>query len=411
MPALTGPAMAIDSGMNASDTKKSRLDTRPSMCGGTRRCSSVPQMTIGAEKQTPTTKTAAAITQTSVAMPTTHERQAADAPEQVHDRQVPPRHPERRHAQRADRAADAERGHHDRVLGRATAGAVLDHERDQHLDRAHDQQDQHRGEQQGGEQPRRAHHVDEAVAQVDQRRRGPGAPARPSGSRRSGTDRTPQQERDAGQLRPATTAIAAAGDEAAIIALATRRPGRLHDGRAQHALDAVGRHQVVGGQDRRQQRRVGRVGEAVADADHAARPATRCHSVQQVGEREHRHHADRDRARRRPPSAGSAAAGPGRRARRRAGWWPACRRPRRRTPNDSSVGPPPIAMTCQTSAISQTPAANSDIVTAPASSRYCPERNGRSGPRSQPGPDTSVLITPPRISCHYDPRDRQKSSR
>jgi hypothetical protein len=36
---------------------------------------------------------------------------------------------------------------------------------------------------------------------------------------------------------------------------------------------------------------------------------------------------------------------------------------------DRSPGPPPRAMTCQTSAIIQTPAANIDIVTDPASSR------------------------------------------
>ena len=44
----TGPAIAIDTGIRASETKKSRLETRPSRCGGTRRCSSVPQMTIAA---------------------------------------------------------------------------------------------------------------------------------------------------------------------------------------------------------------------------------------------------------------------------------------------------------------------------------------------------------------------------
>ena len=44
MPLIIG--RAIDSGMSASETKKSRLEMRPSMCRGTRRCSSVPQMTF-----------------------------------------------------------------------------------------------------------------------------------------------------------------------------------------------------------------------------------------------------------------------------------------------------------------------------------------------------------------------------
>ena len=48
MASLTVPASAIDSGMRLSEVKKSRLDTRPSRAGGTRRCSSVPQMTVAA---------------------------------------------------------------------------------------------------------------------------------------------------------------------------------------------------------------------------------------------------------------------------------------------------------------------------------------------------------------------------
>ena len=39
----TGPAIAMETGISASETKKSRLDTRPSRAGGTRRCSRVPQ--------------------------------------------------------------------------------------------------------------------------------------------------------------------------------------------------------------------------------------------------------------------------------------------------------------------------------------------------------------------------------
>ena len=51
----TGPANAIDTGISASDTKKSRLDTRPSMAGGTRRCSSVPQRPAPRRTATPQT--------------------------------------------------------------------------------------------------------------------------------------------------------------------------------------------------------------------------------------------------------------------------------------------------------------------------------------------------------------------
>ena len=65
----TGPATAMDTGISASETKKSRLDTRPSRCGGTRRCSSVPQMTIAADPVKPTAKAAAAITHSWSVMP------------------------------------------------------------------------------------------------------------------------------------------------------------------------------------------------------------------------------------------------------------------------------------------------------------------------------------------------------
>ena len=66
----SGPASAIDSGMNARETKKSRLDTRPSMCAGTRRCSSVPQMTMPAPLLSPTMNKAIAITGNDQVAPT-----------------------------------------------------------------------------------------------------------------------------------------------------------------------------------------------------------------------------------------------------------------------------------------------------------------------------------------------------
>ncbi len=56
--------------MNASETKKSRLDTRPSISVGTRRCSSVPQMTMPAPSVTPMTNVAAAITGNDDVTPT-----------------------------------------------------------------------------------------------------------------------------------------------------------------------------------------------------------------------------------------------------------------------------------------------------------------------------------------------------
>ena len=67
----SGPMIANDTGMNASETKKSRLDTRPSISGGTRRCSSVPQMTMPAPSVTPMTKVASAITGNDDVTPTT----------------------------------------------------------------------------------------------------------------------------------------------------------------------------------------------------------------------------------------------------------------------------------------------------------------------------------------------------
>ena len=67
----TGPASAIETGIRLIETKKSSEATRPSRCGGTRRCSSVPQMTIGAEKNTPRTNAATTTTQTALAKPIT----------------------------------------------------------------------------------------------------------------------------------------------------------------------------------------------------------------------------------------------------------------------------------------------------------------------------------------------------
>ena len=48
--------------MSASETKKSRLDTRPRSSGGTRRCSRVPQITVAEENPKPVMKTTTAMT-------------------------------------------------------------------------------------------------------------------------------------------------------------------------------------------------------------------------------------------------------------------------------------------------------------------------------------------------------------
>ena len=58
----TGPAIAIDTGINANETKKSRLDTRPSIAGGTRRCSRVPHSTCAPENSRPQVNSAITIT-------------------------------------------------------------------------------------------------------------------------------------------------------------------------------------------------------------------------------------------------------------------------------------------------------------------------------------------------------------
>jgi hypothetical protein len=65
-----GPAMAMDTGISASETKKSRLDTRPRRWGGTRRWSSVPQMTMPTLPVAPKMNSAAAMVQKLSMIPT-----------------------------------------------------------------------------------------------------------------------------------------------------------------------------------------------------------------------------------------------------------------------------------------------------------------------------------------------------
>ncbi len=70
-----------------------------------------------------------------------------------------------------------------------------------------------------------------------------------------------------------------------------QRAERLHDCGAQHPLDAVRGEQLVGGQDRRQQRRVGRVEESVGDAEHET-DDRELPDLDHAGEREHRRRRD-----------------------------------------------------------------------------------------------------------------------
>ncbi|BDB62956.1 hypothetical protein RDE2_47500 [Rhodococcus sp. RDE2] len=57
-----GPVTAIDTGMRASETKKSRLATRPIMPSGTRLCSRVPHRTMPAASANPMTNVATIMT-------------------------------------------------------------------------------------------------------------------------------------------------------------------------------------------------------------------------------------------------------------------------------------------------------------------------------------------------------------
>ena len=160
----------MDTGIRLSDTKKSSDETRPTSAAGTRRCSSVPHTTIGAENSAPQTKAATATSQMWVATPIQIIGRQADAPGEVHQREVAARHRDRPHHDRADRPADAERRQDQRVRARPAVEPVLHQERDQHLERTHDHQDHDRPEDQRGQQPGRPHHVGEALLHVHQRR-------------------------------------------------------------------------------------------------------------------------------------------------------------------------------------------------------------------------------------------------
>ena len=97
------------------------------------------------------------------------ERHAADAPREDHEREVPARQPQRRDRERAHRAAQPERAEREGEGAGAAARLVLHGERQQHLDRPHDEEDEDDREHERREQPPRAQQVGEPVAQVDER--------------------------------------------------------------------------------------------------------------------------------------------------------------------------------------------------------------------------------------------------
>ena len=133
-PRPPGPAIAIETGIRASDTKKSRLDTRPSRAAGTRRCSRVPHSTWAPEKMNPQVNSAITITQSWFVKPMIASRNAANTPGQDHQRQVAPWHPGRRDHQRADRPADPEGTQRKGESPCTAARLVLDREWQEDLD-------------------------------------------------------------------------------------------------------------------------------------------------------------------------------------------------------------------------------------------------------------------------------------
>jgi hypothetical protein len=193
----------------------------------------------------------------------------------------------------------------------------------EHLEGAHHDQQHQRGEQQRGQQPGRADHVDEALAQVDghgaQRvHRDGGGLTADAGHRqpghaqcRAGGGRGGDQQRDPrGRRRDQQPGGGGAGD------LVQHRP--------HHPLEAVGRQQLVLGQQRGDQRRVGRVvqphPDAAEQADGGQQPQRQPADQRQDGDA-----GDRDGLQQRDHQQDVPLRAPGRRAPRRAGRRPACR--------------------------------------------------------------------------------------
>ena len=224
---------------------------------------------------------------------------AAPAPQsRIIDGQVAARHPQRRHHERADRAADPERGQHEGEAAGAAAGLVAHRERQQHLDRADQHQHVQAGERERGEQPAGAEQVAEALAQLAEHR----ATARG----RTGERAHGQQGQQGEPVQAPGHQDRQAAGRTADHAPGQRRAGGLLRDRAQHALHPVGREQLVGRQQGGQQRGVGReeerLGRADQEPDHRQLP-----QLQLPGDREqpdhqrgaHPHRLDDDQQR--PP--------------------------------------------------------------------------------------------------------------
>ena len=156
-----------------------------------------------------------------------------------------------------------------------------------------------------------------------------------------------------------------------------RRTGRLLGERAQHPLDAVRGEQFVGGQQGRHHRRPRGVVEAARRADDERQ---RRELPQPAARR-------RGRGRRwrpgRPCAPTSTPISTARFGKRSAATPPistATTSPRlvAAATTDRSDGPPPVPMTCHTSATSHSPSASSEADPEATSSRYSRWRNGRS---------------------------------
>ena len=164
--AAAGPASAMETGIRASDTKKSRLETRPSRCGGTRRCSRVPQMTMPTLPVAPKMNRAAATAQKLSMMPTAAIGRLPGSPGHHHHREVAAGKRKRGGGQRGRGAADAHDGEQETEHAGVAAQLVADHEREQDFDGADQEQHGNAGPEQGPQQPGRADGVADALAEV-----------------------------------------------------------------------------------------------------------------------------------------------------------------------------------------------------------------------------------------------------
>ena len=284
--------------------------------------------------------------------------------------------PQRRDGERADRSAEPERTEREREGAGAAARLVFHRERQQHLDRTHDEEHEDDREHERREQPPGAQQVREPVAQVDERLadRMPddlvevaAHGGRAHQAEHHGGDRLQGGDDREGEPRPLDD------DEQA----RERRTGGLHHRGPQHALDAVGGEQLPGREDGGQPRRVRRIEESVGDAEHEREHGDLPH-LDHAARGEHRRDREREARARSRRRSGCVAAECGRPPPRRTA-------PRATSPRlaptatyERSIGDPPSSTTCQTAATSHAPADSSDAASATTSRRYCPDENGRS---------------------------------